>query len=135
MERFQLEYCLRCKSVKLEILPDSTDQITSYSCPKCQRHYSKKLGQSLQDRWLSPLSITLYPIIFNPNPQDRVKDIADLLKRDFSQEKIMILINEISDELINPKQKLKDILDLKASEPDIREYLTLLSKELELKGA
>ena len=135
MKRFQVEYCLRCKSIKLEILPESTKQIAFYSCPECQHHYAKKLGQSLHDRWLSPLSIALYPIIFNPNPQNQVKDIADLLKRDFSQEKIKILIKEISDELINPKQKLKDILDLKASEPDIRDYLTLLSKELELKGA
>jgi hypothetical protein len=134
MKRSHLDYCLRCKNITLKILPDSTDQITFYSCPKCQRHYTKKLGQSLHDRWLSPLSIALYPIIFNPNPQSQAKDIADLLNRDLSLEKIKILLNEINNELIHPKQKLKEILDLKGSEQDIREYLTLLSKELKLKG-
>ncbi len=126
MKKIKSEYCLRCKNIKLEVLPDSTDVINFYSCPKCLRHYAKEPGQLLCDRWLSPLSLVLYPIIFDSNPQSRVKEIADLLKRDFSQEKIEILINEINDELNNPKQKLKDILNFKASEQNIREFLILL---------
>ena len=100
-------------------------------CPKCQRHYTKESGQSLHDRWLSPLSLALYPIIFNSNPESRVKEIADLLKRDFSQKKLDILINDINDELNNPKQKLKEILNLKASEQDIREFLALLRDKIQ----
>ncbi|MFX1535138.1 MAG: hypothetical protein ACFFDI_13015 [Promethearchaeota archaeon] len=130
MVRIQTEYCLRCKNIKLRILQESTDQITFYSCPNCHRHYAKKPGQSLHDRWLSPISIVLYPIIFNLNPQTRAKDIANLLKKQKSREELKILINEIIDELTHPKQKLKKILDLKASEQDIREYLKLLSEEL-----
>ncbi|MFX1251854.1 MAG: hypothetical protein ACFFCZ_09620 [Promethearchaeota archaeon] len=84
----------------------------------------------MNDRWLSPLSIALYPIIFDLNPQSRTKDIANLLKKQKSSEELKLLINEIIDELTHPKQKLKEIFDLKISEQDIREYLKLLNKEL-----
>ena len=124
------EFCLRCKNIKLNKLPESTDQCTFYSCPNCHHHYAKEPGQSLHDRLRWPFNIALYYIIFDPKPQSRAKEIANRLKKEKSQETLKIIRSAIIDELTHPKQKLKAILDLKASEQDIREYLKLLSEEL-----
>jgi hypothetical protein len=129
------EYCLRCKDSELEVLSDSSPEITFYACPTCGRHYAKQPGESLHDRWLSPLSGVLYGVIFGLKPQKRAKEMAEHFYqgREFCTEEWLkvYVLGDIQSELEHPKQKVKEILEgMRASEEDLREYLRLFAEEL-----
>ncbi len=129
------EYCLRCNDSELEVLSASSPEITFYSCPTCGRHYAKQPGESLHDRWLSPLSGVLYGVIFERKPQKRAKEMAERFYqgREFYTEKWLKVwvLGDIQSELEHPKQKVKEILEgMHASEEDLREYLRLFAIEL-----
>jgi len=80
----------------------------------------------LTERCGGALSLVLYGVIITERPQERAAFIAsrlDHLDRDW-------LVSEIEDELRNPSQSVQDILDLPASEEDLREFLALVTREL-----
>lgn len=90
--------CLRCETVKLRVIPKSTQEITFYECPSCSRHFAQKLGQGLCDRWLSPISLVLYGIIFERYPQDAYQRIAEQFLEQRAGD-IPLSIEEITQEL------------------------------------
>jgi hypothetical protein len=126
------EYCLRCKDVELDLLPESSPRITFYACSNCNRHYAKQPEESLHDRWLSPLSIVLYPVIFVPKPQLHAQKAAEgfFHHGDYSEEWLKRVLSDIENELETPTQKVREILELEATEEDLREYLELFRREL-----
>ncbi len=65
-------------------------------------------------------------MIFTERPQERAAFIAsrlDHLDRDW-------LVSEVEDGLRNSSQSVRDILDLRASEEDLRKFLALVAQEL-----
>lgn len=117
--------CLRCETVKLIVLHDSSKEITFYECPNCSRHFAQKLGQGLCDRWLSPISLVLYGVIFERQPQDAYQRIAELFLKQRADD-IPFFIEEITQELQKPTQNVCDILGLQQNEQDVRAFLQLV---------
>jgi hypothetical protein len=108
---------------KLNVLPESNDQITFYQCPSCLRQYAQRAGRTLCDRWLSPLGIVLYGIQFEPNPQAGAERVARSLLQQQKPEEITRMILEIEAELQEPRQQVRDILDLTQAEEELRAFL------------
>ena len=115
--------CLRCDSTPLTALPESNDQITFYQCTLCRRQYAQRTGGTLCDRWLSPLSIVLYGIQFESQPEAGAKRVARALIEQRKPEEITNMISEIEAELQEPRQQVRDILNLPQSEEEVRAFL------------
>ena len=133
--------CLRCKIIDLTLLGSSTETISFFECPKCFRNYALKRGGRLCFRWLHPISLALYPVIFKENPVEffdqisaswSIEKSADTTaQRSAKGPDIRSLIQEIRLELDDPTQQVRDILECVASEEDLREYLRRYAAVLE----
>lgn len=121
--------CLRCKTTALIPLA-SPDEISFYECPQCRRQFARKPGHALHFRWMQPISVALYPVIFEQNPEQGCEQVADTLAEQKSTEWIRLLIQEIRLELADPTQQVRDILDCRATEEDLRAYLRCLAEQL-----
>ena len=115
--------CLRCDSTQLTALAESNDQITFYQCPSCLRQYAQRAGRTLCDRWLGPLSIVLYGVQFEPLPQAAAERVARSLLQQQKPEEITRMICEIESELQEPRQQVRDILNLPQPEEEVRAFL------------
>ena len=118
--------CLRCKTVSLKELPPLDPRITFFECPNCGRHYALKPGKQLTFRWLHPISVILYDVIFDDTPTQRAASIGDRfagLPPEF--------VKEIRLELDDPTQQVRDIVGCMASEEELREYLRLVVEHVE----
>ena len=100
--------CPRCKWSDLVRSSDSNGEVTFYECPNCVWAFAQKPGQSLHDRWLSPISIALYSQIFEPEPENTGRDSA-LQIFQTSRDLVAWLIYEIRRELKCPTQKVSEI--------------------------
>jgi hypothetical protein len=85
--------------------------------------------------------LVLYPVIFEKRPQNEAERIASELYaasepgrrsifRSFSREELRQLLSEIRLELRFPTQNVREILDLRGDEADLREYLAAVAKRL-----
>jgi hypothetical protein len=130
-------FCLRCKAPLLEC-QESIPECRFFDCPRCGRRYTLLAGKELTFRWLHPISLLLYPVIFRedpigwyedmvataretppaPNPYGRPPPDPEILKKE-----IQASYNEIMLELEEPTQNVRDILDCVASEEDLRRFL------------
>lgn len=115
--------CLRCDSTPLTALPQSNEQIAFYQCPSCLRQYAQRASRTLCDRWLSSLSIVLYGIQFEPHPQAEAERVARSLLQQKKPEEITRMMSEIEEELHEPRQQVRDILDLPQAEEEVRAFL------------
>jgi hypothetical protein len=124
--------CLRCKTVRLSKLPESNDESAFFECPNCGRRFSRIKDGNLVERWLSPISLLLYFIIFSRKPVQEVdRVVAHLLAvEQWPREKLDEIIKEVTLELEEPTQQVREILDLKASEEDVRAYLRVMVERL-----
>ena len=93
------EKCLRCDDAVLQLLPESSSEIEFYECPQCGRNFAKGPGESLHDRWLSPISVVLYLVTFNKDPRERTGEIADLFIEQKSRDELSTIVLEIDREL------------------------------------
>jgi hypothetical protein len=118
--------CPRCGRVLTRT--ESYSSIRFFECVPCRRAYARQSGQGLHERWLGPLSLVLYGVIFEKRPQDAATRIAALYVDDPRRDE---LVAEIRLELRQPSQSVREILDLRASETDLREFLALVADELE----
>lgn len=121
--------CPRCGG-PLVLNPDTTETIMFYDCPSCPWHFAQCPGQSLHDRWGSPLSIALYSQIFEKHPDQSAEENAKAL---LSQRPDLIadILNEIDRELKSPTQKVSEIFDfLYPNEDNLRTHLKLLAVAL-----
>ena len=119
-------HCLRCKTTGLVALA-SPEGISFFDCPKCDRNYAQKPGGALCFRWQHPISMVLYPVIFEANPAERCERIADMVAKQESSERIKLIVEEITLELDDPTQQVRDILDCLASEENLRKYLSCVA--------
>jgi hypothetical protein len=118
--------CLRCQTVVLMVLPESNAQMTFYACPSCHRHFAQQPGRALHDRWLSPLSLVLYSVQFETDPQVHAHRVAQAFLRDRSRETIAAMIVAIAQELQQPTQDVRDILEMPQDEEALRTFLRLV---------
>ena len=123
-------HCLRCKTVLLresEHYPD----IRFFECPNCNRRYALAPGQQLIFRWLHPVTLALYPVIFDATPVERAGIVAKRLAQQYSGGELALMIKEIRLELDDPTQQVRDTLDSRASEEELRRYLVSFCECLE----
>jgi transposase-like protein len=123
--------CPRCKTITLEVL-EASPEITFYRCPHCERHYARKPGIGLVDRWLSPVSLALYGVIYEPDAILHAPRIARELASARDRASIEALAREIQLELDEPTQRVAEILDMAAlkTEEHLREFLRLVVEHL-----
>jgi len=122
--------CPRCNRGELARSSDSTVEVTYYECPECAWAFAQKPGQSLHDKWLSPISVSLYPQIFQYEPENTGRDAALQLfqtRRDL----VAALIDEIRRELKCPTQKVSEIHEFVCKdEVKLRKHLRDLAEGL-----
>jgi transposase-like protein len=111
--------CLRCDAVQLVRLPESSDEIEFFHCPSCHRPYAKRSGGSLTFRWLHPISLALYDVLFDDDPVSRADEVA----WKHGGRMAARFASEIELELANPTQEVRAILDNPQSEEVCREFL------------
>ena len=122
--------CLRCNTVVLNVLSDSSKGISFYECPSCLRNYAQKKAGSLTYRWGHPLSLALYFVLFELEPLRRVQQVAGQLIQGKTRVEIDAMVHEIKLELAHPTQQVREILDNTATEKACRAFLAELVCQL-----
>ena len=117
-----MKYCYRCNEELIEVILDGVKGGLFYDCLSCKSRYTSKNGQ-LHDRWLMPITLPLYGVIFSKDPLEMIdKTVIDMNKK--GSEFVKVLVSHIEEELNNPKQKLTDIHDfISPNEERLREFL------------
>ena len=82
-------------------------------------------------RWGHPINLLLYPAIFDEHPEERCEEIATLIAKQESADRIHSIIRETKLELDDPTQQLRDILESRATEKDLRRYLRCAVEQLQ----
>ena len=123
--------CLRCKTVPLTGVEPRSPEIHFFECPKCGRRYAQKTGKELTFRWLHPISLALYDVIFHISPGGEAARVAAQFIGRSSGEELELFVREIRLELEDPTQQVRDILDCRASELVLRQYLHLFAAHIE----
>ena len=123
-------HCLRCKTVRLADAAPVAPQIAFFECPNCGRHYALKSGKQLTFRWLHPISLALYPVLFDESLSGRAAEVAAQLANGRTTKEIEMFRREILLELEEPTQQVRDILDNRASEVELREFLASVAEQI-----
>src|SRR5215467_10773854 len=113
---------LRCAGVELTPI-SSPAGIEFFECPKCSRHYARKPGGRLTFRWLHPVSLPLYAVLFVTDPLERTCAVADQFVAERSAEEMNRIADEIQLELEHPTQNIREILDNPQTENQCRAFL------------
>lgn len=114
--------CLRCKTVLL-VEVEHHPGIRFFDCPNCGRRYALKPHKQLTFRWLHPITLALYGVIFDRAPVERAGSIAQSFVEQKSPEQLDRIVKEIRLELNDPTQQVRDTLSCVASEEELRRYL------------
>jgi hypothetical protein len=122
--------CLRCKTTELVPL-DSPAEVSFFECPACHREYTARKEGDLTFRWGHPITLLLYPVIFDPDPLGRCESVAAdfVLGRD--PKTVRKAIQEIRLELDDPTQQVRDTVDCWAAESALRVYLRCVANRIE----
>lgn len=116
-------HCLRCKTIDLTET-EQYPKIRFFLCPNCGRRYALKPGQQLTFRWRHEVTLALYEIIAEPDPVERAPEIARRFALWYSREELDMIVKEIRLELEEPTQRVRDTLGCRASEEELRRYLS-----------
>ncbi len=110
----------------MPLVKDTTTDVEGiefYVCKHCHSQYAKKPGQVLHDRWLMPLSLVLYPVVLEKEPEEFAAHAAKEISANKNLD-IDILKEHIWDEVNHPKQKVSQILNFTyPDEKKLRAYL------------
>jgi hypothetical protein len=113
------------------VVGSSDARVTFFECPACQRQYTLRPGKGLTFRWLHPISLALYGVQFDESPSQRAAEAVELFAPGRPAEELERLVREIKLELREPTQQVRDILDSRATEGELREYLQLFADGVE----
>ena len=117
-------FCLRCTEVELVSSGRLVPDIEFFDCPGCQRRYARETGRSLTFRWLHPISLVLYTILFDVNLDGPARSLLEAAQQPPNQpEEARRMIGEIELELAQPTQQVRDILDNPQTEEQCRQFL------------
>ena len=123
--------CLRCKTVPVAEARPPGPRIAFFECPRCRRQYALRPGKRLTFRWPHPISLPLYAVQFDESPAGRAAEAAASLVRHRPAEELASFAREIRLELDEPTQPVRDILDCRASEAELRAFLGAVAGEVE----
>jgi len=115
--------CLRCAGGPLNPVGDAHTEVAFFECARCGRQYALGAGKDLTFRWGHPISRALYPVMFSTSPQAEAGRAVDATLRARTPNERAAIIAEIRLELDHPTQRVTDILDCRAGEDDLREFL------------
>jgi hypothetical protein len=115
--------CLRCEGELLVSQSDHGKDIEFFECPSCKRNYARHPDGALTYRWLHPVSLPLYAVLFERDPVTHARDVAGHFVRQHAAQEVTELVNEIELELNQPTQQIHKILDNPQSEEVCREFL------------
>jgi hypothetical protein len=121
-------FCLRCRTVPLTVVGTTDSRLTFFECPACCRQYALRPGKGLTFRWPHPIGLTLYGVQFDESPSLRAAEAAASFARGRPAAELERLAREIELELREPTQRVRDILDCRAPEGELREYLRLFAE-------
>ncbi len=129
-ENAPVKICLRCAS-ELSCSRDSRDGVIDFfDCPECHSRYAQAPGQCLHDRWLMPLTLPLYMVMFDQKPVEKAEFVAQAMMErgpGFAE----VVLEHVNEELARPKQKVREIHDLVCKdEALLRKFLKQFSQEL-----
>ena len=116
--------CLRCSGIELVPSGPFGAELEFFDCPACRRRYAREPGGPLTFRWLHPISLVLYEILFDSNPLERLENSGVLSE---PPEVLLRMVEEIELELTQPTQQVRDILDNPQTEEECRLYLRELA--------
>jgi hypothetical protein len=111
-------------------LPSRAD-VAFYECPACGRQYCLQPGKQLTFRWLHPISLPLYGVIFEDTPTERAEADAKLFVKQKPPAYLRTMVEEIRLELRDPTQQVRDIVGCTASELNVREFLRLFADNVD----
>jgi hypothetical protein len=129
-----LPQCPRCQDTRLTVLPQQTEDLSSLQCPRCERQWMLRAADLLTERWLGPLSLLLYPIVYSSEPLDDIeRAVSHLVTAEgWPLQKLQWAVNEAELELAEPCQQVSKILNFtdEPSEELVREYLRRVIEQL-----
>ena len=123
-------HCPRCKTVLL----GETEQypkIRFFLCSNCRRRYALEPGKALTLRWGEAVTLPLHEVYAYDAPVKQAVRIAQKFVSQWSTEELDWIVDEIRLELDDPTQQVRDTLDCKASEVDLRRYLFSFCEHVE----
>ena len=97
--------CLRCDNAKLRVM-DCHPGLRNYECPICFRRYSQRDGGALLHRWLAPITLPLYALVFRQFRICPAVEIADEFHKQKDHAYLKLMVQEIMGELNRPTQQL-----------------------------
>jgi hypothetical protein len=119
----EMPSCFRCVSVELRRLPESSTGVEFLECPSCRRHYARRSSGPLTYRWLHPITLALYGVIFDEDPVPQAVPQAEAFLRGRPPDELRRIVGEIELELNEPTHEVRNALENHASEEKCREYL------------
>jgi hypothetical protein len=122
-------YCPRCRG-PLQRLEPLDNEVAFFECLECGRQYALQHGKGLTYRWLHPISLALYGFELPIEPQ-KVSRAASSLLKGRPSDQVAALVKEIKLELKDPTQQVREILDSRATEAELREFLALVCESVE----
>jgi hypothetical protein len=126
--------CLRCRTVRLTAVPSPAEG-EFFRCPNCRREFYRASGGALVFRWGHPISLLLYPVIFDERPGERCAEVARGFAGQHGPAAVRYAIEEIRLELRDPAQPLGEVVRCRASESDLRDFLRCVADRLEALAA
>lgn len=114
--------CLRCAARLAAV--GGAETLTFWRCAACQRDFTLDANGELTARWLSPITLPLYCVLFDPEPQHASERVAAHF-REHPRDVRAAIVADIRDELAHPTQRLAKVLDrpVEAREEDLRAFL------------
>ena len=123
-------YCPRCKTVLLAET-DRAENIRFFLCSNCSRRYALTAGKALTLRWREAVTLPLHEVYGSDAPVEQAARKAQKFVSHRSPEDLDWIVREIRLELDDPTQQVRDTLDCKASEVDLRQYLFSFCEHVE----
>jgi len=124
--------CPRCGSVALQLV-QATGDTSHYKCPSCRRDYKRQGSGSLTFGRSNPMFLPLFTVRSEPDPQEGVDFVADMVTDDMPLDAIAAMVREIEAELARPSQQVREIAGNRASEEKCRAFLAAFSAAVQAK--
>jgi transposase-like protein len=123
-------YCPRCKTVLL-VETEQYPEIRFFICSNCGRRYALEPGKTLTLRWGEAVTLPLHDVYPYDFPVEHAGRIARSFVSQCSAEELDWMVREIRLELDDPTHEVRDTVDCRASEKDVRLYLLSFCEHVE----
>jgi transposase-like protein len=122
--------CPRCKTATLAETGHA-ENIRFFLCSSCNRRYALQAGKTLTSRWHEAVTLPLYDVCSSDAPVQDALKVARRFVSHSSTELLDWMLREIRLELDDPTQQVRDTLDCKAPEAELRQFLASFCEHVE----